>query len=70
MKGQGWTSVVVRPIAQINELIGEIKDKQEKHALSVSKSDDKISNSTSRKIKMGSQKTVFPSSSKGEVEKK
>lgn len=40
VKGQGWTSVVVRPIAQINKLIGEIKDKQEEHALPVSKSDN------------------------------
>jgi hypothetical protein len=43
MKGQAWTSVVVHPIAQldqIKELIGEIKDKQEEHALPVSNNDN------------------------------
>ena len=46
MKGKGWTLVVVHPKAkvdEIKELIGKIKDKQEKHAPPVSKSDNEKS---------------------------
>lgn len=40
VKGQGWTSKVIHPkpkVDEIKELIGEINDKQEKHAPPVSR---------------------------------
>ena len=43
MKGQEWNSVVIHPkpkVDDIKKLIGEIQDKQEKHTLAVSKSNN------------------------------